>query len=96
LEAERVVLAARGRYPNLLAFMRAIETLSLLVVLSDFSLELVEIARVDTGAPPPADAPKIRVPELKLALTYYKAPADGLKPSTLPAAEQKPQKANNP
>ncbi len=96
LQAERVLLSARGTYPNLLAFMRAIEKLSLLVVPSDFSLQLVEIARGDGGASGAADAAKIMLPELKLVLAYYQAPEGGLKPSAPPVAEQKPQDANNP
>lgn len=78
LSAERVLLTARGRYPNLLAFMRSMEQLSLLVVPSDFSLELVEVGAAPGGAGP--DAAKPTIPEMKLALTYYKAPAGGLKP----------------
>jgi type IV pilus assembly protein PilO len=86
LQAERVLLSARGRYPSLLAFMRAVEQLSLLVVPSDFSLELVETVSVNTDPSGPAEAAKLRVPELKLALTYYKAPAGPLKPPA-PATE---------
>ena len=86
LQAERVLLSARGRYPSLLAFMRAVEQLSLLVVPSDFSLELVETVSVNTDPSGAAEAAKLRVPELKLALTYYKAPAGPLKPPA-PATE---------
>jgi len=86
LQAERVLLSARGRYPSLLAFMRAVEQLSLLVVPSDFSLELVEAVSVNTDPSGVAEAAKLRVPELKLALTYYKAPAGPLKPPA-PATE---------
>jgi type IV pilus assembly protein PilO len=86
LQAERVLLSARGRYPSLLAFMRAVEQLSLLVVPSDFSLELVEAVSVNTDPSGAAEAAKLRVPELKLALTYYKAPAGPLKPPA-PATE---------
>jgi type IV pilus assembly protein PilO len=96
LQAERVLLSARGPYPNLLAFMRAIEKLSLLVVPSDFSLKLVEIVRGDAGASGAAGEPKILLPELKLTLAYYQAPEGGLKPSVPPGAEQKPADANNP
>jgi type IV pilus assembly protein PilO len=83
LQAERVLLSARGSYPSLLAFMRSVERLSLLVVPSDFALELVEGVATDAGAA--ADGPRPRVPELKLSLTYYKAPEGPLRPPA-PAA----------
>jgi type IV pilus assembly protein PilO len=92
LEAERVLLSARGPYPSLLAFMRSVEKLSLLVVPSDFALQLVEISSANAGSSASADAPKSRIPELKLALTFYKTPAGGLKPP--PAGDQNPQDAN--
>ena len=85
LQAQRVLLSARGRYPNLLAYMRSVEQLSLLVVPSDFALELVEAPRETTAAPVAADAPKPRIPEMKLSLAYYRAPAGGLKPPAAPA-----------
>lgn len=88
LEAERVLLSARGTYPSLLAFMRSVEQLSLLVVPSDFALQLVESSSANTASPAPVDAPKAKIPEMKLALTFYKTPAGGLKPP--PAVEQKP------
>ena len=96
LEARRVLLSARGRYPNLLAYMRSVEQLSLLVVPSDFSLELIEIPREITGGPVAADAPKPRIPELKLALTYYRAPAGGLKPPVPPAEDKQPPAGGKP
>lgn len=89
LEAERVLLSARGSYPNLLAFMRSVESLSLLVVPSDFALELVDIPGSSAAS---AGAQRPKIPELKLALTYYKTPAGGLKPPA--PAEQKPPNPN--
>jgi type IV pilus assembly protein PilO len=86
LDAKRVLLSARGNYPNLLAFMRAVEALSLLVVPSDFALELVEIPG---GSGVQAGVQRPRIPEMKLALTYYRAPAGGLKPPA-PAALKPP------
>jgi len=88
LEAERVLLSARGTYPSLLAFMRSVEQLSLLVVPSDFALQLVESSSANAASSAPADAPRAKIPEMKLALTFYKTPAGGLKPP--PAVEQKP------
>lgn len=89
LQAERVLLSARGSYPSLLAFMRSVERLSLLVVPSDFALELVEGVATDAGATAAADGPRPRVPELKLSLTYYKAPEGPLRPPA-PAAPAAP------
>jgi type IV pilus assembly protein PilO len=96
LEAQRVLLSARGRYPDLLAYMRSVEQLSLLVVPSDFALELIEVARDTTAAPAAADAPKPRIPEMKLALTYYRAPAGGLKPPAAPAGGKQPPAGSKP
>ncbi len=87
LSAEKVLLTARGRYPNLLGFMRSMEKLSLLVVPSDFSLQLVDLGgAAATGAKP-------TIPEMKLALTFYKAPAGGLKPAAAPVPAN-PAKTN--
>jgi type IV pilus assembly protein PilO len=96
LEGQRVLLSARGRYPNLLAYMRSVEQLSLLVVPSDFALELVDVPREVTAAPVAADAPKPRIPEMKLSLAYYRAPAGGLKPPAPPAAGQQSPPGSKP
>jgi len=93
LEAERVLLSARGTYPNLLAFMRSVEQLSLLVVPSDFTLQLVESSSANAASSSPDGAPKSKIPELKLALTFYKTPPGGLKPLA-PAKQQKPKEAS--
>jgi type IV pilus assembly protein PilO len=95
LEAERVLLSARGTYPSLLAFMRSVEQLGLLVVPSDFALQLVESASANAASPAPDGAPKVKIPELKLALTFYKTPAGGLKPPQ-PASDKKPQEGSSP
>jgi type IV pilus assembly protein PilO len=71
LSSERVLLSAQGRYPNLLAFMRAVERLSLLVVPSNFAIALVEVPPPPGAPDPPANAPRPTVPQLKLQLTYY-------------------------
>jgi type IV pilus assembly protein PilO len=94
LSAERVLLTARGRYPNLLAFMRAMEKLSLLVVPSNFSLELVEVGPPPAGAGPNAAKPTL--PEMKVALTYYKAPEGGLKQAQPNAPSPAAPAAGNP
>ena len=84
-----MLLSARGTYPSLLAFMRSVEQLSLLVVPSDFALQLVESSSANAASASPEGAPKPKIPELKLALTFYKTPAGGLRPPT-PAEQQKP------
>jgi type IV pilus assembly protein PilO len=101
LQAERVLLSVRGSYPSLLAFMRSVEQLSLLVVPSNFALELVEGAATDAGASTAAGGPRPRVPELKLSLTYYKAPEGPLRPPAAaappaPAADQTAPPAADP
>jgi type IV pilus assembly protein PilO len=105
LTAQRVLLTARGSYPSVLSFMRSVEKLNLLVVASNFSLELVELpqpAAISSAAPadessgttgqtatPPQ---KLMIPELKLALTYYQIPEGGLKP-VAPPTQDKPADA---
>jgi len=86
LSKETVLLTAQGPYPNLLAFVRAVERLSLLVVPSNFAISLVELP-TPAGAPEPAaDAPKRTAPQLKLLLTYYTAPP-GNAASSAPAED---------
>ncbi|MCP9928319.1 hypothetical protein [Cyanobium sp. CH-040] len=92
LKSESVVLSAQGRYPSLLAFMRAVERLSLLVVPSNFAISLVEVPPPPGAPAPAANAPKPTVPQLKLQLTYYTpapegaAPANPVQPGQAPAA----------
>lgn len=95
LTAEQVLLTARGSYPRLLGFLRAVEKLSLLAIPSDFRMVLVNPTAA-TGAArqgsSPAGTPA--VPELKLLLTYYKVPEGGLKAQ--PAASGPPPAAPKP
>jgi type IV pilus assembly protein PilO len=76
LVKDTVLLTAQGPYPNLLAFVRAVERLSLLVVPSDFALALVELPtpgdspQSTDAMPPPTDL------QLKLLLSYYSVTAD--------------------
>lgn len=58
LRNSQLLLSAKGSYPNLLAFLRAIESLSLLVVQSNLNL---------------AEAQPSPVVELKLAVSLYSA-----------------------
>jgi type IV pilus assembly protein PilO len=91
LTAQRVLLTARGNYPSVLSFMRSVEKLNLLVVASNFSLELVELPQPATDSSA-ASPQKLMIPELKLALTYYQIPEGGLKPAA-PPTEEKPAAA---
>ena len=65
LEAQKVLLTARGNYPSLLAFMRVTEKLSVLVSQSNLSLALVDPVKA------------VATTELKILLTYYKSTAAG-------------------
>ncbi|MFO8238709.1 MAG: hypothetical protein R6U00_10785 [Prochlorococcaceae cyanobacterium] len=73
LAKESVLLSAQGPYPNLLAFVRAVERLSLLVVPSQFAISLVELPTPPGAPEPAANAPQPTAPQLKLLLTYYTA-----------------------
>ncbi len=93
LTAQRVLLTARGNYPSVLSFMRSVEKLNLLVVASNFSLELVELPQPATDSSA-ASPQKLMIPELKLALTYYQIPEGGLKPAA-PPTQDKPAAASD-
>ena len=76
LSSSRLLLSARGTFQQLLAFLRAVESLSLLVVQSNLNLNQ---ALTDKPGPssPPASAPgsgSVLV-ELKLALALYRPTA---------------------
>jgi type IV pilus assembly protein PilO len=101
LTAQRVLLTARGDYPDMLRFLRSVERLNLLVVASNFSLELVELPQptaeptngaTGQAAPPPQ---KRTIPELKLALTYYQIPEGGLKPAAPPTPDKPTEAPDN-
>lgn len=59
------LLSARGRYPNLLDFLRRLERLGLLVVQSDLNVALRE-----ASAPAGANSPPLA--DLKLNLSLYR------------------------
>lgn len=73
LAASRQSLAVRGRYPNLLAFLRALERLNLLVVQCDLTLEQPEpkAAAANAKQRPPLEPMLLRF-DLSL---YAQAPA---------------------
>ena len=87
LKAQKILLRARGTYPNLLAFLRATEKLTALVVQSDLSLSAVESPkpapqRTAEGGNQKgnqgssfslATTPVAAKTELKLTITYYQA-----------------------
>lgn len=81
------LLSARGRYPNLLNFLRRLERLGLLVVQSDLNVAL----RESTG-PATANAPPVA--DLKLNLSLYRegeqAPAPAAPPGSQPPAPGTP------
>jgi type IV pilus assembly protein PilO len=74
LTARQQSLAVRGRYPNLLAFMRALERLNLLVVQCNLALEqpAAKAAAADAKAPPPVEPMLLR---LELSLFEQGPPA---------------------
>ncbi len=82
LQAQRVLLTAKAPYPNLLAFLRATEKLSVLVSQSKLSLAVVEQPKdaaqttPQPGSAAPVSAPVVAKTELKLMLTSYRT-ADG-------------------
>ena len=68
LSSQQLLLSARGSYPDLLAFLRGLESLSLLVVQTNVSLGQ-EAQAASTGA---KSSPSVtKPPELKLAIKLY-------------------------
>jgi type IV pilus assembly protein PilO len=88
LKAQKILLTAKAPYPNLLAFLRATEKLSYLVSQSNLSLSAVELPKLAPSSPAPAGAPApVIAPvgaqtELKLMLTLYQSPENGLAPNS--------------
>ncbi|MFM1812261.1 MAG: hypothetical protein RLZZ336_1199 [Cyanobacteriota bacterium] len=79
LSSSRLLLSARGTFPQLLAFLRAVESLSLLVVQSNLNLNQAQPdkpspSRTPATTPPAAAAaaPGAGLVELKLALALYR------------------------
>jgi len=97
LKAQKVLLTARGPYPNVLAFLRATEKLTVLVSQSNLSLTAVEPPKPAAqpaaeggnqagnqgGTVAPAAIPVVAKTELKLMLTYYQS-GDAVKLSPVP------------
>lgn len=88
LTTTRQSLAARGRYPNLLAFMRALERLSLLVVQCDLVLEQPAPKPASTDAK--AARPTIDPMLLRFELGLYQQGAAGTEPRAAAGAPASP------
>lgn len=73
LTSTKLLLSARGRYPNLLAFMRAMESLSLLVVQSNLNLNQGGGEGSAAAAKAEPQTQQIQPVELKLAIALYNA-----------------------
>lgn len=83
LKAQRVLITAKGPYPNVLAFLRATEKLTVLVSQSNLSLAAVEPPKAaaqpaaqdgqQAGAVAAVTIPVAAKTELKLMLTYYQS-----------------------
>jgi type IV pilus assembly protein PilO len=67
LQAQKVLITAKGPYPNLLAFLRATEKLTVLVTQSNLALTSV--------AAPSGPQAGVAKTELKLMFTYYRSAA---------------------
>ncbi|CAK6694733.1 hypothetical protein [Synechococcus sp. CBW1107] len=82
LRKTTLLLSARGRYPNLLVFLRRLERLSLLVAQSDLNLDLEAIRAQAQPVANRSAAQAQRIPQvvLKLNLAIYGA-GPAVKPS---------------
>ena len=101
LKAQQVLLTARGPYPNVLAFLRATEKLTVLVSQSNLALAAVEPPKTapqpatqggnqvgnQTGVVAAVRPPVAAKTELKLMLTYYQS-VDAETPSPVPPKSQ--------
>ncbi len=79
LQPQGMLISLRGPYPNLLTFLRRLESLNLLVIQSDLRLEV----------PAPSDDPKKVVSKdvtMKLSLKVYGKPAGAEAAAATPAA----------
>jgi type IV pilus assembly protein PilO len=93
LQRRTVLMAARGSYPALLAFLRRVEALSILVVQNNLSLSLDEPKTVDPKAisKPPAVVLKLafslytKPPEANAETAAAAAPPAGAPPAAAPA-----------
>jgi type IV pilus assembly protein PilO len=89
LQAQKVLISAKGPYPNLLAFLRATEKLTVLVTQSNLALAAVALptAPQPAAGQPGAAAkplPAVAKTELKLQFTYYRSAAGGATSTAAP------------
>ncbi|MBD2424008.1 hypothetical protein [Cyanobium sp. FACHB-13342] len=85
LQAQKVLITAKGPYPNLLAFLRATEKLTVLVTQSNLALAAVALPSApQPAAGQPAVAPAVAKTELKLQFTYYRSAAGVTAPPSAP------------
>jgi type IV pilus assembly protein PilO len=96
LKAQKVLLMAKGPYPNVLVFLRATEKLTVLVSQSNLSLAAVELPKAapqpvakDGGnrvgaAVAPGASPVAAETELKLMFTYYQS-TDSVTSASVPS-----------
>jgi type IV pilus assembly protein PilO len=75
LQAQKVLITAKGPYPNLLAFLRATEKLTVLVTQGNLSL---------TAVAPSSSTPAVAKTELKLTFTYYRSAPGVVTPPVAP------------
>lgn len=81
LERESKIIVARGSFPSLLSFLRRLESLNVLVVQSDLSLNLKEAKGAADGPPKPDPV------ELKLVVSLYGKPAAELASARTPSPD---------
>ncbi|MEB3264394.1 MAG: hypothetical protein VKJ66_08495 [Synechococcus sp.] len=90
LQATQLLLTAKGRYPDLLAFLRSLEALSLLVVQSDLNLTPSDDKGKPAGNTPAEQLlAALQTPPtvMKLAVTLYSAPAAPAQAAQAPGAQ---------
>lgn len=88
LQAQKVLITAKGTYPNLLAFLRATENLTVLVSQSNMALAAVAQPQAPQAAPgQPAAAPAVAKTELKLMFTFYRSAGGAAPPAPAPKNE---------
>ncbi|CAK6688857.1 hypothetical protein [Synechococcus sp. CBW1107] len=89
LEATRLLLNARGRYPDLLAFLRSLEGLSLLVVQSDLNLAPGTQNKPAGNTPTELLLAALQTPPtvMKLAVTLYSGGSSDGPRKAKPAAQ---------